>query len=264
MIKRCVKIFLPIVIICIALSFSSFAQAIKRIELTANEACEFCRNDIEYQILFEINSNHELVSTSIKRNGKRIRRREKIIVERKQIDQFIQLRSPKKSVIKLQELNIERALIENRISSSDSKLHFDLPDEIILNIDSFTVCQSYFIERESHIGGDGDRINILIHLASGEIIKFGFNSSSNLNRLNLKDYFSCSTLLHDKIPTEFPYAHLFSANHLADVIVAYLKTIECEDFYYREFLDKSPQMPARERRMRVGWNFIEYLKQRKF
>ena len=42
-----------------------------------------------------------------------------------------------------------------------------------------------------------------------------------------------------------------------------LDTIECEGFYYNEFINQHPERTAQENRMRIGWDFKEYMENRK-
>jgi hypothetical protein len=77
---------------------------------------------------------------------------------------------------------------------------------------------------------------------------------------NLKKYIFSYAILNGRIPDEFPHFNFFSAQNLADIVIYYQKTVECEGYYYMEYADKN-RLTGEERRMMTGWNFVEYMRQ---
>lgn len=67
--------------------------------------------------------------------------------------------------------------------------------------------------------------------------------------------------MNDRIPAELLHFNFFSKEKLAEIVVHYRKTVECEGYYYQEYADKN-QLTGKERRMKVGWNFVEYMRHR--
>ena len=145
-------------------------------------------------------------------------------------------------------------------ANSDHKLTFELPDEIVLDVDSFQFCQNYKMIRSLSIGGE--TIGLAMIAKARPTGQFTFHANHiGTGVLKLKEYIFCYSILNERIPDEFPHFNFFSKEKLADIVVYYQKTVECEGYYYQEYADKN-QLTGKERRMQVGWDFVEYMKQR--
>ena|SRR5258708_16464267 len=81
-------------------------------------------------------------------------------------------------------------------------------------------------------------------------------------KLNLLAYFYCYKILNNRIPKEIPQFEFFTESKLIPFICYYLKTVQCEGLFYKEFIQKHPDRTAKDNRMIAGWNFTEYMKQR--
>lgn len=93
---------------------------------------------------------------------------------------------------------------------------------------------------------------------------YGFDSDDiGLNNLKFFDYIICYELLHDKLPTNFSGREHFGKNEMITNTLFVIATIECENFYYKEFINSRPDRTPQENRMKVDWDFVKYLEHRK-
>lgn len=108
----------------------------------------------------------------------------------------------------------------------------------------------------------GEAISIRMLAKALPTAQFTFHANDiGAGEFKLKEYIFCYTILNDRVPDEFPNFNFFSKEKLAEIVVYYQKTVECEGYYYQEFADRN-QLTGKERRMKAGWNFPEYMKQR--
>ena len=93
---------------------------------------------------------------------------------------------------------------------------------------------------------------------------FDFSSDDvGQGKLNLLTYFYCYTILNNRIPKEIPQFEFFKESKPVEFVCYHLKTVENEGLFYNEFIRKNPGKTAKENRMMTGWDFSEYMKQRK-
>jgi hypothetical protein len=108
----------------------------------------------------------------------------------------------------------------------------------------------------------GATISVTMLAKSQPTAQFTFHSNDiGSGEFKLKEYIFCYALLNDRIPDEFPHFNFFSKEKLAEIVVYYQKTVECEGYYYEEYADRK-HLTGKERRMKVGWDFIEYMRER--
>ena len=113
------------------------------------------------------------------------------------------------------------------------------------------------------ISTGGETLTVTLINKKGLKEEFIFDSDDiGKGRFKLEDYIFCYTLLLDKIPNEVPHYNFFSKDKLMDIVLYYQATVECEGYYYKEYTDKNPNMTSKDKRMRIGWNFVEYMGQR--
>jgi hypothetical protein len=242
--------------------YPSLGQDIEKIVLISQAADEppTKPGPAEYIMTFEINSDQEFIATHIKRNNKRRNLSEVGKIEKQRIDRIAEWYAVKKVNFTAFNLGIDRKTIGSAAENSNHKLNFKLPDEIVLDVDSFQFCQNYKMTKSVSTGGEA--ISVMMLAKSQPTVQFTFNSNDiGTGEFKLKDYIFCYSILNDRIPDEFPHFNFFSKTKLAQIVVYYQKTVECEGYYYQDYADKN-QLTGRERRMKLGWNFVEYMKQR--
>lgn len=162
--------------------------------------------------------------------------------------------------------NTELQILNNQIRNKKNKFELnDLDSEIqraqvnTIFADSFAICRSY--ERVKVLATGGYQISISIRDKTREVFSFDYDSGDPRN-FNLKGYLTLYPTLVDKLPENFPGATMFSKTYLNKVLNEYSETIQCEDFYYQEFIDKNPNRTSQQNRTKEGWNFEQYLKER--
>lgn len=240
----------------------SLGQDIEKIVLGSQEADEppTKPRPAKYTMEFEINSDEDFIATQIKRDNKRRKLSEVAKIEKERIDRIDEWDNVKEVNFTALDLGIDRKTIESAAENSNHKLNFKLPDEIVLDVDSFQFCQNYKMTKSASTGGEV--ISVMMLAKSQPTVQFTFNSNDiGTREFKLKDYIFCYSILNDRIPDEFPHFNFFSKTKLAQIVVYYQKTVECEGYYYQDYADKN-QLTGIERRMKTGWNFVEYMKQR--
>lgn len=145
--------------------------------------------------------------------------------------------------------------------TSNYELNFEIPTNLIVKIDSFQFCQPYKLTKTISTGGE--TLNVTFIFKTGAKQEFAFDSNDiGQGKFNLQHYILCDYLLTDKLPNDITGYWFFTKSKLADIVLYYQKTVECEGFYYKEFTDKNPDMAPRDKRMKTGWNFVQYMEQR--
>ena len=108
----------------------------------------------------------------------------------------------------------------------------------------------------------GEMISVMMLAKSRPTAQFTFHPNDiGTCEFNLKEYIFCYTILNDRIPAEFRHFDFFSREKLAEIVVYYQATVECEGYYYQEYADKN-QLTGNERRIKLGWDFVEYVRER--
>lgn len=235
----------------------SLGQDIKKIVLVSQESDEppTKPTPAKYSITFELSSDEHYIATHIKMHQKKRKLPEVAKIEKERIDRIDEWDSVKKVNLTMLDLGIDPKTIESVAENSNHKLNFELPDETVLDVDSFQFCQDYKMTKCVSTGGEMISLTLLGKLRPTTRFTFESNDIGE-GEFTLKEYISCYTILNDRIPDEFPHFSFFSKEKLAEVVVYYQKTVECEGYYYQEYADKN-RLTGKERRMKTGWNFVE-------
>jgi hypothetical protein len=93
---------------------------------------------------------------------------------------------------------------------------------------------------------------------------YSFNSANKGTwNYGLKDYLLIQTLLESSFPDQLMAFNIFTRQNLLENLCNYYQLIECEDYYYSEYLRINPEArlkTGQERRIKIGWEFKDYLK----
>jgi hypothetical protein len=240
----------------------SLGQAVEKILLVSQERDEPPTKPApaKYTLAFEINPDGDFIATQVKRDNKRRKLSEVATIEKERMDKIDGWNNVNKSNFTILDLGIDRKTIELTADDSGYKLNFELPDQIVLDVDSFHFCQNYKTTKSISTGGE--RISVTMLAKSQPPALFTFNSNDiGTGEFKLKEYIFCYSILNERIPDQFQHFNFFSKGKLSEIVVYYQKTVECEGFYYEEYADKN-QLTDKERRMKEGWDFVRYMKQR--
>lgn len=130
---------------------------------------------------------------------------------------------------------------------------------IEIDIDSMKYCKSFSQTRTLSTGGTS--LTIRVKNGTKELWEFELDSSEPDN-FDFQKYLTVYPVLQNNLPDNLPGANFFDDVYLMMKVSEYLETINCEDFYYREFVNEHPERTPQQNRTRTGWNFKEYLKSR--
>lgn len=240
----------------------SLGQGIEKILLVSEKADEppTKPGPAKYTMEFDVNPDEHFIATQIKRDNKRRKLSDVAKIEKERINRIDEWHNVKKVNFTMRDLGIDQKTIELAAEDSNHKLNFELPDKMVLDVDSFQFCQNYKMTKSVSTGGE--MISVMLLGESRPTTRFTFESSDiGVGEFKLKEYIFCYTILNDRISDEFPHFSFFSKEKLADIVVYYQKTVECEGYYYQEYVDRN-QLAGKERRMKVGWDFVEYMRER--
>jgi hypothetical protein len=245
-------------------SISTYGQGVVKIIFTSQQDDEPPTRDgrPKFTIAFDKQSNGDFAASRFYENDRRRRLMCKAVIEKARLEKLISWKQSDKRIFSQAELDLDIDSLRARPAAA--KLTFDLPTELVIDVDSFQFCRDYTGYRKLitfQTGGEYYTVTLLY--TEREKDEFIFDWSGPIwENLNLRDFILCYTLLAGKIPHAVHGYEFFSKESLMDKIMYYQSTVECEEFYYKEFVDKNPGMTSPDKRQRKGWNFIEYLKQR--
>ena len=242
---------------------SSIAQELEKIILVSRAADEppTKQGKSEYSIEFRKGDSNEFVATDYYINGKKKGLSEKTEIEKERVLKVTAWKSTQKKWFSLSDLSQEYQTVQSDKKDCFYKLAFEMPDEINVAVDSFKFCQGYIMTKSISTGGYHLKVTFVDKAGIKEVIEFSSDDVGQ-GKLNLLTYFYCYKILNNRIPKEIPQFEFFTESKLVQFICYYLKTIECEGFFYKEFIRKNPDRTAKDNRMLTGWNFIEYMKKR--
>lgn len=241
--------------------FQSVGQDIDVIAFTTQQADEppTKQGRTLYTIEFKRQLNGELTASTYYENTDRQKLKETITVDKERVDKVKEWSAANKNSFTQSELELSITTLRNQ--ASNHTLNFEIPADLLVRIDSFQFCQAYKMTKSISTGGETIVVTLLYK--SGLKNEFVFDSSDiGTGPFKLKDYLLCYTLLKDKIPSEVRNHDFFTSDKLANILLYYQKTVECEGYYYKEYTDKNPQLTSKEKRMMIGWDFIKYMEQR--
>lgn len=185
-----------------------------------------------------------------------------ITIEEERVKIFKEWKTKGLKTFELSGLGINDDLIRDRAKSDDFRTTFGIPDNLLIKTDSFSYCQKW--KRTKTISTGGHKLELIIYFANNETDKYVFDSKDlGMGQFDLRGYFYVFQLLSENIPNQVHHYNFFSQGNLADIILTYYKTVECEGFYYNEFTNKNPTRTPSENRLMKDWDFVEYMKQRK-
>lgn len=184
-----------------------------------------------------------------------------ITIEKERIKIIEEWRTNNLKQFKPSDLGFNDELIKKRAKEKDFKTIFGLPDNLLMQTDSFSLCQRWKIIKSHSTGGH--QLKVSIDFVNGESDKFEFGSNDlGMGLFNLRGYLYSYKLLSDRIPNQVHQYGFFTQDNLTDLVLTYFKTVECEGYYYNEFTNKNPSRTPQENRMMTDWDFVKYMKQR--
>jgi len=239
----------------------SFGQEIEKIIFESQQAEEppIKQGCPKFTIEFNAKANGDFVASDFYKNKKKMKLKDKVTVEKERFEKIMEWKKLNKRTFSQSDLGLDITALKNQ--TNHYQLNFEIPPDLMVNVDSFQFCQTYKMTKSISTGGE--RLGVTLINNEGQKQEFIFDSNDiGEKNFNLTDYILCYSILAVKIPDEVKGYGLFSRNKFMDIILYYQKTVECEGFYYKEFTDKNPTMTSKDKRMMTGWNFIEYMEQR--
>ncbi len=248
-----------LLVILAALAFPSVGQDIEKVIFISQQADEppTKQGRPKYTIVFNRPEGEELSASGFLEGKKRRRLIDKLEIDIDRAEKVTGWEQQDKRSFSQLDLGLDMRSLNAQ--ANNHQLNFDLPTDFIVDVDSFQFCQPYRITNSISIGGE--IITVTLIYTGGLKREFIFDSNGE-GKFDLKDYILCYTLLEGKIPIEIPSYGFFSKSKFTGIVFDYQKTVECEGYYYKEFIEKNPTMTSKDRRMMTGWNFAEYLDQR--
>ena len=250
-----------LIILTLTTIFQSIGQDLEYIVFTTQQIDEPPTKEGRplYTIEFKRQVNGNFVASTYLENSKKRKLADTITIDKELADKVKQWTESNKSSFNQIDLGLNTKSLKSR--TSDYKLNFEIPDDLIVRIDSFQFCQTYKMTQTISTGGE--IIAVTLIYKSEKKDEFAFDSNDiGTGDLKLRDYILCYTLLKDRIPKEIRNHDFFTPDKLADILLYYQKTVECEGYYYKEYTDKNPKLTAKEKRTMTGWDFVKYMGQR--
>jgi hypothetical protein len=250
-----------LLIILTVLTISSFGQEIERIIFTSQQADEppTKQGRPKFRIEFTRQASGDFVGSYFYQGKRRNKLKNKATIDKGQVEKIIEWKKLGKSIFSQSDLGFDITTLKSGTNSYG--LNFDVPTDLVVSVDSFQFCQTYRMTENILIGGETRAVTLIYK--TGQKQEFIFDSDDiGTGNFNLRDYILCYTLLAEKIPNKVPSYGFFSKSKLTDIMLWYQKTVECEGYYYKEFTDKNPNMTSKDKRMKTGWDFVEYMRQR--
>ncbi len=214
-----------------------------------------------FEITFTPDAQNNFVAKSyinINQRKKRVRLKSQIIIKAEQIQKFIGWKAVLKSKFLLSELGVD--ITELRSANSAFKPKFPIMEETI-KIDSFKICCDWQFKKRISTGGYSININLIYQNKLTEFLNYN-SDDIGIYEFDLKTFLMIQPILQNKIPQEFRIQGFFDKHSLLDILNYYYQVVECEGYYYNEFIQQKPQRTKQENRMMIGWDFEEYLKKR--
>ncbi len=240
----------------------AFGQTIQRITLEMQQDNEppTIPGPALYRIDFQKSATGDFVATHYFENRKKKKLTTQVVLEKDRVATVFQWIQQNQKEFPLSAMNITRAELLERSKSQD--LHFEIPNDLLLRVDSFAFCQDYRTRVRMATGGSWLKYALMDDL--GKEVSFEIEESTiETKNFNLQHYLFGYFLLNGKVPAAFSNLDLFLKSVTLDVLMDYFRILECEGYYYKEFREKHPKRTAAENNTKAGWNFVEYMKQRK-
>lgn len=207
------------------------------------------------------NDSGNFAATHYLENKKKRKLETPIIIDEERVTLFKDWRIKGLKTFKLSDFGLNDEIVRERARNNKLKTSFGLPESLLIQTDSFSYCQNWKMTRSITTGGYQLAIEIIY--TNRETDKFVFGSNDlGMGQFDLKGYLYSFLLLTDKIPNQVHQYDYFTLNNFVDIVLAYQKTVECEGFYYNEFVDMNPTRTSAENRTMTDWDFVKYLKER--
>ena len=252
-----------ILLFMVVLNYSNvFGQEFKAILIEVDYSPCFSASS-HYVLVLNKNKSGDLGSRYYTVNDKRKRLKKAIEIPQSSIERFTRWRNEDKRDFLLEELNTTGENIE---STFQVKPLFPINYNAPILTDSFNLCNSYDHQKQGVIAGPRYfNITVFGQTDSSRVQLVKFHETDFWQKdFDLKNYLILQPLLKMAIPKAIMNESAFSNHMMNKALCNYYLNIECEDYYYQEYLESNPTIKESEklRRMRVGWDFKEYLSHR--
>lgn len=246
-------------IVALLWSFPSSGQEIQTIIVHADDASGTKAETIgEIEFRKGKDGNFNANKYRIRNKQKRVKR--KLTISRESVEKINGWK--KRTGFTLTDLATEFSMELDSLTPPPGYLDFEISTEKMIKIDSFSFCQAYNHPRSLN---DAPRYRMTVTLidAANSRESYEFDTyKMETRKIDLRDYLICFQILNDKLPRDFNYLNFFTKKRFAYRIWYVLKTIECEEYFYLEFKGRNLSRTNIENRLRIGWNFVEYMRQR--
>ncbi|WP_026956750.1 hypothetical protein [Algoriphagus vanfongensis] len=253
-----------LIILSLLVIIQSFGQDINKIAFTSQGFDEPPTKQGKPLLIVEYKKDDSgnFTATHYLKNNSKKKLENSITIEKERVEVFKEWKSKGVKTFELSDLGISDDPIRDKEKSEAIKTTFSLPENLLVQTDSFSYCQKWKMTKTISTGGY--ELEMVIYFANNETEKFVFGSNDlGMGLFDLKGYLYSFKLLSEKIPNQVPQYDFFSMDNLANILLTYYKTVECEGYYYNEFIEKNSKRSAQENRMMTGWDFVEYMRQRK-
>ena len=166
-----------------------------------------------------------------------------------------------KNTFSLEDLNIEKEELNTLIPIAPYQPHYQISNNFYVDIDSFRICNDYQFQQSISTGGFALKVILKTSNAQFEFFKYETDDRGQ-HVFDLKGYLCVQPLFETQIPDAFRIKRLFSRRSLLENILYYKNVVECEGYYYQEFINKHPERSKKENRTMVDWDYKKYLKER--
>lgn len=253
-----------VIILFSSFAFCSNAQTIERIEVTYQKGNEphSKPGPTEFKVEFKRGHSDDFIATSFLENGNRKKFEDSIILKKERIDSVESWLKSNKRQFTINDFQFNRASLQAEINTEPSRLDLPLGNTIKIDVDSFNVCKEFW--RLRFVSTGGERLKVKLTFKSQHTEEFEFHSAQVGNKeFPLWNFLISYKILAGRVPNSFHGTQFFSAESFSKIVALTLKVNECEEYYYNEFVKSHPEMTPSERREKKGWNFAEYMRNRK-
>ncbi len=182
-------------------------------------------------------------------------------LEKEEVLTFLEWSNNSKTTFKLSELGTDHEELGLSVSSAPYKPNFPVENNFLVKIDSFAFCNEYQFRRSISTGGYTIKILLIQDGHKTEFLSYNSDDRGQ-HKFDLQGYLCIQPVLENKVPEEFGVGDFFSRETLLNNLLYYKKVIECEGYYYQEFIQLNPERSIQSNRMMIGWDFKKYLEQR--
>lgn len=247
----------------LSISFGALGQEIEKITFSSKGFDEppTKPGKPELKVEYVKDESGNYVAKHYFQNKKKIKLKTPISIEKERISLFQEWKTQNSNEFYPSDLGIDHNLIGKKAEEKNFKLNFPIPDKVLIQIDSFNLCQNWKMTKSFSTGGH--KLRVTLKYQTGESNNFEFGEDDlGIGRFDMKGFIYSYHILTDRIPEQVHQYDFFTKESFAEIMLDYLKTIECEGFYYNEFKINNPERTPAENRMRQGWDFLEYMKMR--